>query len=149
MADRIDIGGFGDLQAAGGAGNDTYVVDSPGDSLIENAGAGTDTVESLASWTLAANFENLSLVGFGEHAATGNAVANVLTGNAYNNVLAGLGGNDTLDGGGGMRQRFLRKRRERSDDRPAHRRPAGGGTRRRRHADRCRGCDRHRLMPTR
>jgi Ca2+-binding RTX toxin-like protein len=46
---------------AGGPGDDTYVVDSlHGDTIIENAGYGVDTVTSWASrYTLAANVENL------------------------------------------------------------------------------------------
>ena len=31
---------------AGGAGNDTYVVDDVGDSVVEAAGEGTDLVQS-------------------------------------------------------------------------------------------------------
>ena len=36
----------------GGAGSDTYIVDSAGDKIIENANEGTDTVRlrSLTAW---------------------------------------------------------------------------------------------------
>jgi Ca2+-binding RTX toxin-like protein len=85
----------------GGAGNDTYVVDNAGDSVVENAGEGTDTVLGSATFTLGANIEHLTLTGAGAVAGTGNAQANTLRGNAASNTLTGLGGNDTLDGGAG------------------------------------------------
>ena len=44
----------------GGAGNDTYVVDNAGDTVIEIAGDGTDTVQSRSTWhARRANVENL------------------------------------------------------------------------------------------
>lgn len=46
----------------GGMGNDTYYVDNPGDQTIEFADAGTDTVNSRVSHTLAAHMENLVLL---------------------------------------------------------------------------------------
>ena len=60
-ANTLD-GGAGNDTMSGGTGNDTYVVDSSRlDSVIENAGAGTDTVQTtLATYTLAANVENLT-----------------------------------------------------------------------------------------
>ena len=47
----------------GGAGNDVYVVDVLGDSTVEVALGGTDTVESNIAWTLGAEVENLLLTG--------------------------------------------------------------------------------------
>ena len=44
-ANRLD-GGAGADSATGGAGNDTYVVDDVGDTTVEIAAGGTDTVES-------------------------------------------------------------------------------------------------------
>ena len=102
-SDRLDIGGAGNLQAVGGLGNDTYVVDSQGDRIIELAGQGTDTVEALTSWTLGAAFEHLLLLdGGGVIGGTGNDGANQITGNAFTNVLDGRAGADTLDGAGGF-----------------------------------------------
>jgi Ca2+-binding RTX toxin-like protein len=95
------VGGAGDDEMEGGAGNDIYEVDSLGDKVTELASEGTDTIRSSINYTLAANFENLSLTGTQALNGTGNAAANVLMGNDGNNVLLGLEGNDTLDGGQG------------------------------------------------
>ena len=82
----------------GGAGNDTYIIGA-GDTVVEAANGGTDTVHSLATYTLGANVENLTLTGIGAINGTGNALNNVLAGNSANNTLSGLNGNDTLRGG--------------------------------------------------
>jgi Ca2+-binding RTX toxin-like protein len=99
--DRLD-GGAGADTMVGGTGNDTYVVDRFGDVVIESAGAGTDTVQSrLSNYTLAANVENLVLLGTSASNGTGNALANRLTGNSANNLLDGGGGADRMIGGRG------------------------------------------------
>lgn len=96
----------GDLNSAvntltGGAGNDSYYVGT-GDTLVEAASAGTDTVCSAAdAFTLATNFENLTLIGTGDIDGTGNTVVNTITGNSGNNTLSGGTGADTLIGGAG------------------------------------------------
>jgi Ca2+-binding RTX toxin-like protein len=84
----------------GGAGDDTYILDSALDVVVEAAGGGTDTVNSAVDYTLGAELENLLLTGVAIN-GTGNAANNVITGNVVNNVLSGLAGNDTLDGGAG------------------------------------------------
>jgi Ca2+-binding RTX toxin-like protein len=67
-----------------------------GDTTIEVAGGGTDTVMSSVTWTLGTEVENLTLTGSATGVnGTGNALANVLTGNSAANVLTGGGGNDT------------------------------------------------------
>ncbi|MBR0556575.1 calcium-binding protein [Ciceribacter sp. L1K23] len=97
-------GGSGADRMEGGTGNDTYYVDNSGDVVVEGSNAGTDTVRSSISHTLATNVENLILSGAGNLNGNGNASANVLTGNSGNNILKGLAGNDTLKGEAGNDQ---------------------------------------------
>ncbi|MGE0222494.1 MAG: hypothetical protein AB7F35_03750 [Acetobacteraceae bacterium] len=98
-ADTLDGGAGADIMD-GGAGDDSYTVDDPGDSVIEAAGGGYDTVVASVDWTLAANVEALTLTG-AAHAGTGNDLDNVMTGQAGSDTLDGGAGNDTLDGGAG------------------------------------------------
>ena len=101
--DDILVGGGGAAnELYGGLGDDTYVVSAIGDTIVEWAGEGLDTVETgLAVYTLRTNVENLTYTGTGAFTGTGNASANVLTGGAGADVLRGLGGDDVLNGGGG------------------------------------------------
>ena len=86
---------------SGGAGNDLYYVDNSGDSVVELAAGGTDSVRSTVGFTLGANVENLTLIGSAAVGATGNALANTLTGNNAANLIHGEAGNDTMRGAGG------------------------------------------------
>ena len=98
---RLD-GGAGNDSLVGGGGDDTYVVDSVADVVTEAAGEGTDTIESLITYTLAAaEVENLTLGGSGDIDGTGDGGANLVTGNSGANRLNGGGGADTLAGGTG------------------------------------------------
>ena len=99
-------GGAGADSMLGGAGNDTYIVDNLGDVVIEQAGAGVDTVQSALTYTLAAHVENLTLTGTAAVSGTGNALDNILKGNAASNTLNGADGNDLLDGGAGADKMF-------------------------------------------
>jgi len=98
--DRLD-GGAGIDTMIGGMGSDTYVVDNTSDAITESSGQGTDSVEAWASYTLAPQVENLTLMGSDAIDGTGNNLVNVIQGNDAANVLAGLAGNDKLYGGGG------------------------------------------------
>lgn len=99
-ADTLD-GGTGSDSMTGGAGNDLFIIDAVGDVAIEDAGAGTDTIETVFTTVLGAAFENLTLIGTGDLDATGNASANILTATSGQNEIYGLGGADTLFGGAG------------------------------------------------
>jgi Ca2+-binding RTX toxin-like protein len=97
-------GGAGNDSLAGGAGDDLYIVDAAGDKVVETAGNGNDRVETtLASYTLAANVEDLRYTGAGTAAftGTGNELANTLRGGAGSDVLNGAAGDDVLIGGAG------------------------------------------------
>ena len=84
----------------GGLGNDTYVVDSAGDSVSERNDEGTDTVRSSIDYTLRDWVENLVLLS-GAVNANGNGLANSIFGNELSNVIDGGGGVDTMSGGAG------------------------------------------------
>jgi Ca2+-binding RTX toxin-like protein len=94
-------GGAGADAMFGGTGDDIYIVAAAGDTTIENAGEGTDTVRSYIDWVLANNVERLELQGSGNLNGTGNALNNTLVGNSGNNLLNGGAGNDYMVGGGG------------------------------------------------
>jgi Ca2+-binding RTX toxin-like protein len=99
--DDVLDGGPGANVMLGGAGNDTYVVNNPGDLVSENAGEGADVVSSSITYMLGYSIEGLLLNGGAAINGTGNSLANVIAGNDANNTLAGAGGGDTLYGHGG------------------------------------------------
>lgn len=88
-------------QMIGGVGNDSYVVDNVGDTVIESAGEGIDSITTVISLTLPTAVERLTLSGTGNIDGTGNGLANVLIGNSGDNALSGAGGHDRLMGGAG------------------------------------------------
>jgi len=72
-----------------------------GDTVVENANGGTDTIQSSVTYALPNNVENLVLTGSSAINGTGNALANTLTGNSAANVLTGGAGDDTYVIGAG------------------------------------------------
>ena len=110
---------------AGYGGDDTYLIDSAADTVIEAPNAGIDTIQAdisqngitrfvskvfalFGSTKFSAprlqtpdNVENLLLAGDTNSTLLGNDLDNRLTGNGASNVLYGRGGNDVLGGGGG------------------------------------------------
>lgn len=95
--DRLN-GGVGIDMMMGGVGNDTYFVDNVSDRATEAANAGLDRIESIVTFMLGANLENLALRGTAAINGTGNGIANLLIGNSAANMLDGRGGADTMNG---------------------------------------------------
>ncbi|NML16107.1 Calx-beta domain-containing protein [Azohydromonas caseinilytica] len=94
----------------GGAGNDTYIVETATDTVSEAGGSGLDSVAAYVTHTLAADVENLLLMGgaaingtgnTGNNVIVGNGAANMLNGGAGADTLYGAAGSDTLTGGAG------------------------------------------------
>jgi Ca2+-binding RTX toxin-like protein len=110
LGDDVLDGEAGADTLGGGAGNDIYLIDDAGDAVVESGNGGIDEAISLIDHTLAANVENLTLVGTGVITGIGNTLANVivseseslLQGLTGNDTLVGSAGSDTLDGGAGM-----------------------------------------------
>ena len=95
--DFLDGGAGADVMA-GGAGDDLYLVDAA-DTASENPDEGYDFVEADFSYTLEANFEELSLGGDEEGlVGTGNDEANFIFANHAGSTLLGMGGDDQLFG---------------------------------------------------
>lgn len=102
---------WGTATMFGGTGNDTYVVEGMGTTIVENANEGVDTIQFYGPWfVMSANVENLTHVNdprgtsVGYHGATeitGNALANTITGNDDVNTMEGMAGADSLYGKGG------------------------------------------------
>jgi Ca2+-binding RTX toxin-like protein len=87
----------------GGQGDDRYNINTVGDSVVEFAGEGHDTVTAnVASYTLPTFVEDLIFVG-GTNGVSGvgNGLANRIDGSFYDDVLSGLDGDDRLTGGFG------------------------------------------------
>ncbi|MCF1462406.1 calcium-binding protein [Agrobacterium vitis] len=100
--DRFTSASTGTL--SGGGGNDTYVVSQIATTtvLVEEASAGTDTVETtLTSYTLKTNFENLTHTDSTNFLGYGNNADNVIVSQGGVDKLYGYAGNDTIRGGSG------------------------------------------------
>jgi Ca2+-binding RTX toxin-like protein len=103
--DKLD-GGTGADRMYGGIGNDTYIVDSQYDAVVEYYGQGTDIVRTSTSYALnyGASIERLETtnpLGTSSIALIGNDLHNIIVGNNGANSLHGGAGLDTLIGGGG------------------------------------------------
>ncbi len=122
-------GAYGNDTMIGGVGNDTYYLDSVGDRVIEENGAGIDTVYASFSFSIANLFvENLIFSSFGDFNGIGDQLDNIIEGGnnevstswmaamamtfcmpetvmtygGYgNDFLSGFFGNDELNGGDG------------------------------------------------
>jgi Ca2+-binding RTX toxin-like protein len=100
-------GGAGADYLQGLGGDDTYLVDNAGDTIIETTNGGLlDSVLASTSYTLTgpAHVEVLATVNASSKASislTGNVFSQTIIGNNGANKLSGKGGNDVLYGGKG------------------------------------------------
>jgi serralysin len=120
--DILDGGTGADVLDGGteGTDNDIYVVDDPGDTILELPQTGIETVRASITWDLGISYnptpfeqtktfeqnplsglDHLVLTGSDAINGTGNYLDNTITGNSANNTLNGNGANDRLIGGGG------------------------------------------------
>ncbi len=87
----------------GGAGDDTYHISPTEDTVVELPGEGNDTIFATLSYTLPADFENLTMTGgyVSLLYAYGNGLNNVIRArpNYVGEVIDGRGGADTMIGG--------------------------------------------------
>ena len=84
----------------GGLGDDTYIVNNPGDVVWELQDSGTDLIISDVTYALPDNVENIILTyAAGNSKAIGTITANRITGNSGFNILDGSLGADTMEGG--------------------------------------------------
>jgi Ca2+-binding RTX toxin-like protein len=103
-AGNIFNGGAGADVMTGYGGDDYYVVDNPGDQIVELAGGGYDTVFASANFTLNHDLERVVAFDLRSTNAmnfTGNELANELVGNDGANVIDGGAGADVMTGYGG------------------------------------------------
>jgi beta-glucanase (GH16 family) len=84
----------------GGRGDDIYYLYSSINRASEAVGEGVDTISTWMSYTLPANFENLTVTGSGRF-AFGNDTDNIIKGASGTQTIDGRGGNDVLIGAGG------------------------------------------------
>lgn len=100
-SDFLDGGPGADLME-GGLQDDTYIVEDPGDQVVELEGGGSnDHVNAWISYTLPAWVNSLGLTGPADIDGTGNELDNLIRGNEGANTLNGREGNDTIFGGAG------------------------------------------------
>lgn len=105
-------GGKGADIMRGGLGDDLYIFDDVGDTAVELAGQGNDTIRInyknaskttpiLIDMSDYAHVEGVTIAGTGLFNIVGTDDGNTMTGNASVNTITGGIGNDVLDGGAG------------------------------------------------
>jgi Ca2+-binding RTX toxin-like protein len=98
--DDVIDGGTGIDRMEGGIGNDVYYINDLGDSVIEAAGQGIDTVYASVNFNMGAGteVEFVYATGSANVQLTGSSFANAITGNAGANKIYGGSGNDKVYG---------------------------------------------------
>ncbi|GLS40877.1 endo-1,3-1,4-beta-glycanase [Mesorhizobium tianshanense] len=84
----------------GRKGDDIYYLYSSKNKAVELPNEGVDTISTWMSYTLPANFENLTVTGDKRY-AFGNELNNIITGGSGQQTIDGLQGDDVLKGGSG------------------------------------------------
>lgn len=85
-------------ELSGGTGDDRYVLQRPGDLVLELEGEGWDRIEAPFDMYLPDHIENLYLTGDGNFYGVGNSLDNFLGGNSGENLLIAGAGNDNVWG---------------------------------------------------
>jgi len=99
--DNILNGGAGADRMEGRDGNDLYIIDNLGDTVVEAVAGGIDGVVPEINYTLPDNVENLTMPGNANLSGTGNSENNSLSGNSGDNILDGGSGADKMGGAEG------------------------------------------------
>jgi predicted extracellular nuclease/Ca2+-binding RTX toxin-like protein len=95
-------------ELVGGSGDDIFIVEAIGETIVELAGGGFDQVNTArASFVLADNVEALSYTGASQFVGIGNGGDNVISGGILRDTLAGGAGADTLRGGSGAANELI------------------------------------------
>jgi Ca2+-binding RTX toxin-like protein len=103
---NILTGGFGADTLVGRGGNDIY-YDDGADTIVEQAGEGTDEVRTTsAGYVLADHVERLKFLGTEDFIGIGNDANNDITGGTGADQIYGGDGHDSLIGGLGEDQLF-------------------------------------------
>ncbi|MGB2199700.1 MAG: calcium-binding protein [Pseudooceanicola atlanticus] len=100
--DTLDGRGGAD-RLEGGPGSDFYVVDNPGDIVLESGRhAGHDIVRSSIDYIMSktADIEEIRLTG-DARIGIANNMENIVIGNSRDNIIDGGGNNDVMEGGNG------------------------------------------------
>src|SRR6185437_7539386 len=95
------ISGSGVYDMVGGSGNDLFIVNNSGDSVVQTNSSSVDTIAASVSFSLPTNVDTLQLTGSAAALATGNAAADLIQGNTGSDTLVAGSGTATLVGGGG------------------------------------------------
>lgn len=98
--DTLNGGTQGTHTLVGGDGDDTYVIRATGNTVVETANGGEDTVSTFIDYTLGDHLETLRLSAAGL-TGIGNGLDNRIVGSSGNDRMFGMGGDDRIQAGAG------------------------------------------------